>query len=225
MAAGTSKTKRPSYPSTSAQKPRSQKTTTTRTKSVSLETEEVEDQNDVDPYENWSTHSAEIAKYVRPASSVTAPRHHADCHVTFCWCLCCRLSQDLAKDLAILAKEIHDVAGDGDSPTSAMGTATSPSSLPNTPASTMSAREEVGHEHTLPVLPLLPHTHGLSSSQCFHSLVCADAAGEVLLCVCRLTSRISIMPLTLMVHISVLLHRRHLFHAATGFHHLRCPTS
>ncbi|MED6290339.1 hypothetical protein CHARACLAT_012057, partial [Characodon lateralis] len=35
---------------------------------------------------NWSTHSAEIA----------------------------RLSQDLAKDLAILAREIHDVAGDGD---------------------------------------------------------------------------------------------------------------
>lgn len=26
-----------------------------------------------------------------------------------------RLSQDLAKDLAILAREIHDVAGDGDS--------------------------------------------------------------------------------------------------------------
>lgn len=54
-----------------------------------------------------------------------------------------RLSQDLAKDLAILAKEIHDVAGDGDSPSSGV-TATSPSSLPNTPASTISAREEVG---------------------------------------------------------------------------------
>ncbi|MEQ2220737.1 hypothetical protein ILYODFUR_008502, partial [Ilyodon furcidens] len=39
---------------------------------------------------NWSTHSAEIA----------------------------RLSQDLAKDLAILAREIHDVAGDGDPQTS-----------------------------------------------------------------------------------------------------------
>ncbi|XP_059814301.1 centrosomal protein of 170 kDa protein B-like isoform X3 [Hypanus sabinus] len=61
--------------------------------------------NDVDdPYENWTTHSAEIA----------------------------RLSQDLAKDLAILAREIHDVAGDGDSlpPTSAL-------------SSTISAREEV----------------------------------------------------------------------------------
>ncbi|XP_039993199.1 centrosomal protein of 170 kDa protein B isoform X2 [Xiphias gladius] len=39
-----------------------------------------------DAFQNWSTHSAEIA----------------------------RLSQDLAKDLAILAREIHDVAGDGD---------------------------------------------------------------------------------------------------------------
>ncbi|XP_017282929.1 centrosomal protein of 170 kDa protein B isoform X2 [Kryptolebias marmoratus] len=113
--AGTSKSKRPSHPTTSAQMPRSQRTAATRTKSVSLETEEDEDQNDVDPYQNWSTHSAEIAK----------------------------LSQDLAKDLAILAKEIHDVAGDGDSPTSGMGATTSPSLLPNTPASTMSAREEL----------------------------------------------------------------------------------
>uniref|UniRef100_A0A3Q3ASV0 Centrosomal protein 170Bb n=1 Tax=Kryptolebias marmoratus TaxID=37003 RepID=A0A3Q3ASV0_KRYMA len=112
--AGTSKSKRPSHPTTSAQMPRSQRTAATRTKSVSLETEEDEDQNDVDPYQNWSTHSAEIA-----------------------------LSQDLAKDLAILAKEIHDVAGDGDSPTSGMGATTSPSLLPNTPASTMSAREEL----------------------------------------------------------------------------------
>lgn len=68
-------------------------------------------------------------------------------HVLLALCKClsssCRLSQDLAKDLAILAKEIHDVAGDGDSPSSGMGTTTSPGSLPNTPASTMSAREEV----------------------------------------------------------------------------------
>ncbi|XP_040920661.1 centrosomal protein of 170 kDa protein B isoform X1 [Toxotes jaculatrix] len=106
---GTPKAKRSSHPSTSAHR-----TAATRSKSVSLETED-EDQNEVDPYQNWSTHSAEIAK----------------------------LSQDLAKDLAILAKEIHDVAGDGDSPSSGMGTTTSPSSLPNTPASTISAREEV----------------------------------------------------------------------------------
>uniref|UniRef100_A0A3P8TQD3 Centrosomal protein 170B n=1 Tax=Amphiprion percula TaxID=161767 RepID=A0A3P8TQD3_AMPPE len=113
--AGTSKAKRSSHPPTSAQTPRSHRSAATRTKSVSLETEEDEDQNDIDPYQNWSTHSAEIAK----------------------------LSQDLAKDLAILAKEIHDVAGDGDSPSSGMGTTTSPSSLPNTPASTISAREEL----------------------------------------------------------------------------------
>uniref|UniRef100_A0A3P8TPM9 Centrosomal protein 170B n=1 Tax=Amphiprion percula TaxID=161767 RepID=A0A3P8TPM9_AMPPE len=112
--AGTSKAKRSSHPPTSAQTPRSHRSAATRTKSVSLETEEDEDQNDIDPYQNWSTHSAEIA-----------------------------LSQDLAKDLAILAKEIHDVAGDGDSPSSGMGTTTSPSSLPNTPASTISAREEL----------------------------------------------------------------------------------
>lgn len=114
-AAGTPKAKRSSHPSTSSQTPRGHRTAPTRSKSVSLETEEDEDQNDVDPYQNWSTHSAEIAK----------------------------LSQDLAKDLAILAKEIHDVAGDGDSPSSGMGTTTSPGSLPNTPASTISAREEV----------------------------------------------------------------------------------
>ncbi|XP_033504643.2 centrosomal protein of 170 kDa protein B isoform X4 [Epinephelus lanceolatus] len=109
-----SKAKRSSHPSTSSQTPR-HRTAATRSKSVSLETEEDEDPSEVDPYQNWSTHSAEIAK----------------------------LSQDLAKDLAILAKEIHDVAGDGDSPGSGMGTATSPSSLPTTPASTISAREEV----------------------------------------------------------------------------------
>uniref|UniRef100_A0A3P9PDS5 Centrosomal protein 170B n=1 Tax=Poecilia reticulata TaxID=8081 RepID=A0A3P9PDS5_POERE len=110
---GFSKAKRSTHSMTAGQSQRSQRTAASRTKSVSLETEEDEDQNDVDPYQNWSTHSAEIAK----------------------------LSQDLAKDLAILAKEIHDVAGDGDPPP----TATSPSSLPNTPGSTISAREELVH--------------------------------------------------------------------------------
>lgn len=59
-------------------------------------------------------------------------------------CLCFRLSQTLVKDVAILAREIHDVAGDGDSQSSS-GTGPSPSlsSVPNTPASTISAREEV----------------------------------------------------------------------------------
>ncbi|XP_048856479.1 centrosomal protein of 170 kDa protein B-like isoform X1 [Brienomyrus brachyistius] len=67
--------------------------------------------NETSSFQHWSTHSAEIA----------------------------RLSQDLAKDLAMLAQEIHDVAGEADS---GMGTATSPGSMPNTPASTISAREE-----------------------------------------------------------------------------------
>uniref|UniRef100_A0A8D3AFS0 FHA domain-containing protein n=1 Tax=Scophthalmus maximus TaxID=52904 RepID=A0A8D3AFS0_SCOMX len=115
VSAVTYKAKRSSHPSASAQTPRSHRAAAARPKSVSLETEEDEDQNEADPYQNWSTHSAEIAK----------------------------LSQDLAKDLAILAKEIHDVAGDGDSPSSGMATGASPSSLPNTPASTISAREEV----------------------------------------------------------------------------------
>ncbi|XP_037607499.1 centrosomal protein of 170 kDa protein B isoform X2 [Sebastes umbrosus] len=115
MGAGNPKSKRSSHPSTSSHQTPRHRTAATRSKSVSLETEEDDDQSEVDPYQNWSTHSAEIAK----------------------------LSQDLAKDLAILAKEIHDVAGDGDSPSSGMGTVTSPTSLPNTPASTMSAREEL----------------------------------------------------------------------------------
>lgn len=58
--------------------------------------------------------------------------------------LCFRLSQTLVKDVAILAREIHDVAGDGDSQSSSgTGPSTSLSSVPNTPASTISAREEV----------------------------------------------------------------------------------
>ncbi|XP_038150404.1 centrosomal protein of 170 kDa protein B isoform X2 [Cyprinodon tularosa] len=48
-----------------------------------------EENHEGEGFNSWSTHSAEIA----------------------------RLSQDLAKDLAILAREIHDVAGDGDHPT------------------------------------------------------------------------------------------------------------
>ncbi|XP_036904009.1 centrosomal protein of 170 kDa protein B isoform X2 [Sturnira hondurensis] len=52
-----------------------------------------------------------------------------------------RLSQTLVKDVAILAREIHDVAGDGDVLVSP-GPARSPS-LNNVPASTISAREEL----------------------------------------------------------------------------------
>lgn len=73
--------------------------------------------------------------------------------------LSCRLSQDLAKDLAILAQEIHDVAGDGEPPGSGVA------STANRPASSRSAREEVGpragvlhlqtHQENLLVLVLL----------------------------------------------------------------------
>uniref|UniRef100_A0A8C5QKG3 Centrosomal protein 170B n=1 Tax=Leptobrachium leishanense TaxID=445787 RepID=A0A8C5QKG3_9ANUR len=55
-----------------------------------------------------------------------------------------RLSQTLVKDVASLAREIHDVAGDGDSQSSSgTGQSTSISSIPNTPASTIFAREEI----------------------------------------------------------------------------------
>ncbi|XP_005160385.1 centrosomal protein of 170 kDa protein B isoform X1 [Danio rerio] len=102
-----------SHASASTQTQTPQKTAQMRLKCGSLETEEDETQNE--HFQNWSTHSAEIA----------------------------RLSQDLAKDLAILAREIHDVAGDGDSQASSgIGATTSPVSMPNTPASTISTREE-----------------------------------------------------------------------------------
>ncbi|XP_048106824.1 centrosomal protein of 170 kDa protein B isoform X2 [Alosa alosa] len=110
VSSGSQKHKR-SHASASTQTTQALKVTPVRSKSISLEPEE-EEQNE--HFQNWSTHSAEIA----------------------------RLSQDLAKDLAILAREIHDVAGDGDSQSSGMGTTTSPSSMPNTPASNISAREE-----------------------------------------------------------------------------------
>ncbi|XP_015206311.2 centrosomal protein of 170 kDa protein B isoform X2 [Lepisosteus oculatus] len=111
---GSSKHKR-SHASTATQTARTQPAGSARQKYSSRETEEEED-NEADPYQHWSTHSAEIA----------------------------RLSQDLAKDLAILAREIHDVAGDADSQSSSgTGPSTSLSSVPNTPASTISAREEL----------------------------------------------------------------------------------
>ncbi|XP_026210872.1 centrosomal protein of 170 kDa protein B isoform X2 [Anabas testudineus] len=67
-----------------------------------------EDENhERDTFHNWSTHSAEIA----------------------------RLSQDLAKDLAILAREIHDVAGDGDLQNAAVES--------STPVSTVTAHEQL----------------------------------------------------------------------------------
>nr|XP_005000622.1 centrosomal protein of 170 kDa protein B isoform X2 [Cavia porcellus] len=55
-----------------------------------------------------------------------------------------RLSQTLVKDVATLAQEIHDVTADGD-PMGSSGLARSPSlgNMPSTPASTISAREEL----------------------------------------------------------------------------------
>ncbi|XP_077408103.1 centrosomal protein of 170 kDa protein B isoform X2 [Vanacampus margaritifer] len=115
----------------SAQTPRGSRTAAGRSKSVSLETEEDEDRSD--PYQNWSTHSAEIAK----------------------------LSHDLAKDLAILAKEIHDVAGDGDcagpSPAAAATAAATPGSVLDTSASAASASEEDAQ----PLSPLRHLSHAI----------------------------------------------------------------
>lgn len=50
------------HPPAAAQTPHGHKTPARRSKSVSVETEDDEYQDDVDPYQNWSTHSAEIAK-------------------------------------------------------------------------------------------------------------------------------------------------------------------
>ncbi|KAL2082634.1 hypothetical protein ACEWY4_022452 [Coilia grayii] len=108
VSSGSQKHKR-SHASASTQTPQAIKVTPVRSKSISLDVEEEEAQNE--HFQNWSTHSAEIA----------------------------RLSQDLAKDLAILAREIHDVAGDGDVQSPSMGSGTSPGSMPQTP---ISAREE-----------------------------------------------------------------------------------
>ncbi|XP_035981750.1 centrosomal protein of 170 kDa isoform X2 [Fundulus heteroclitus] len=65
-----------------------------------------------------------------------------------------RISQDLAKDLAILAREIHDVAGEIDS-VSSSGTApsTTVSTAATTPGSAIDTREEVG-----PARPAQPDT-------------------------------------------------------------------
>ncbi|CAN9502245.1 unnamed protein product [Ophioblennius macclurei] len=66
-----------------------------------------EETHEGEAFQNWSSHSAEIA----------------------------RLSQDLAKDLAILAREIHDVAGEGDPQ--------SPEGESSRPASSVTAHEQL----------------------------------------------------------------------------------
>ncbi|XP_053922732.1 centrosomal protein of 170 kDa protein B isoform X10 [Cuculus canorus] len=105
--------------SSTTQTPRIRGSGLSKQKHNGRETDDDEDFDDhPDPY-NFMAQTAEIAEIAR-------------------------LSQTLVKDVAILAREIHDVAGDGDSQSSS-GTGQSPSlgSVPNTPASTISAREEL----------------------------------------------------------------------------------
>ncbi|XP_063255559.1 centrosomal protein of 170 kDa protein B isoform X8 [Prinia subflava] len=105
--------------SSSTQTPRIRGSGLGKQKHNGRETDDDEDFDDhPDPY-NFMAQTAEIAEIAR-------------------------LSQTLVKDVAILAREIHDVAGDGDSQSSSgTGPSTSFSSVPNTPASTISAREEL----------------------------------------------------------------------------------
>uniref|UniRef100_A0A8C3SMB6 Centrosomal protein 170B n=1 Tax=Chelydra serpentina TaxID=8475 RepID=A0A8C3SMB6_CHESE len=107
-----------SHTSTATQTPRPHSSGLSRQKHSGRETDDDEDYDEPDPF-NFSAQTAEIAEIAR-------------------------LSQTLVKDVAILAREIHDVAGDGDSQSSSgTGPSTSLSSVPNTPASTISAREEL----------------------------------------------------------------------------------
>ncbi|NXM77903.1 C170B protein, partial [Serilophus lunatus] len=108
-----------SHTSTATQTPKIRGSGLGKQKHNGRETDDDEDFDDhPDPY-NFMAQTAEIAEIAR-------------------------LSQTLVKDVAILAREIHDVAGDGDSQSSSgTGQSTSLSSVPNTPASTISAREEL----------------------------------------------------------------------------------
>ncbi|KFQ58948.1 Centrosomal protein of 170 kDa protein B [Pelecanus crispus] len=108
-----------SHTSTATQTPRIRGSGLSKQKHNGRETDDDEDFDDhPDPY-NFMAQTAEIAEIAR-------------------------LSQTLVKDVAILAREIHDVAGDGDSQSSSgTGPSISLSSVPNTPASTISAREEL----------------------------------------------------------------------------------
>ncbi|XP_026704786.1 centrosomal protein of 170 kDa protein B isoform X8 [Athene cunicularia] len=104
--------------SSTTQTPRIRGSGLSKQKHNGRETDDDEDFDDhPDPY-NFMAQTAEIAEIAR-------------------------LSQTLVKDVAILAREIHDVAGDGDSQSSSGTGQSTLSSLPNTPASTISAREEI----------------------------------------------------------------------------------
>ncbi|XP_078133287.1 centrosomal protein of 170 kDa protein B isoform X4 [Sander vitreus] len=87
--------------------PRPQPVVALRQKPLSRDSEE--ENHEGDNFHSWSNHSSEIA----------------------------RLSQDLAKDLAILAREIHDVAGDGDPQ--------NPGVASSAPVSTVTAHEQLVH--------------------------------------------------------------------------------
>ncbi|XP_070607559.1 centrosomal protein of 170 kDa protein B isoform X5 [Erythrolamprus reginae] len=107
-----------SHTSTATQTPRTRGSGLNKQKHSNSREMEDEDYGEQDPY-SFIVQTAEIAEIAR-------------------------LSQTLVKDVAILAREIHDVAGDGDSQSSSgTGPSTAHSSVPNTPASTISAREEV----------------------------------------------------------------------------------
>ncbi|NXF83148.1 C170B protein, partial [Sclerurus mexicanus] len=107
-----------SHTSTATQTPRIRGSGLGKQKHNGRETDDEDFDDHPDPY-NFMAQTAEIAEIAR-------------------------LSQTLVKDVAILAREIHDVAGDGDSQSSSgTGPSTSLSSVPNTPASTISAREEL----------------------------------------------------------------------------------
>ncbi|KAM9148853.1 centrosomal protein of 170 kDa protein B [Pangshura tecta] len=117
-----------SHTSTATQTPRPHSSGLSRQKHRGRETDDDEDYDEPDPF-NFSAQTAEIAEIAR-------------------------LSQTLVKDVAILAREIHDVAGDGDSQSSSgTGPSTSLSSVPNTPASTISAREEIARTSLRPAYP------------------------------------------------------------------------
>ncbi|XP_028604588.2 centrosomal protein of 170 kDa protein B isoform X1 [Podarcis muralis] len=117
-----------SHTSTATQTPRTRGSGLNKQKHTNSRETEDEDYDDHDPY-NFIAQTAEIAEIAR-------------------------LSQTLVKDVAILAREIHDVAGDGDSQSSSgTGPSTSHSSVPNTPASTISAREEIAHSSLRAAIP------------------------------------------------------------------------
>ncbi|XP_070607475.1 centrosomal protein of 170 kDa protein B isoform X1 [Erythrolamprus reginae] len=117
-----------SHTSTATQTPRTRGSGLNKQKHSNSREMEDEDYGEQDPY-SFIVQTAEIAEIAR-------------------------LSQTLVKDVAILAREIHDVAGDGDSQSSSgTGPSTAHSSVPNTPASTISAREEIAHSALQAAIP------------------------------------------------------------------------